>query len=263
MREYDEHDAPIYDLHSPGFEGDVAFYTEEAIAAGSPVLELGCGTGRFVVPLAQAGVEITGLDTSAAMLVIAHQRILQIDEASRQRVSLVEADMRSFQMERRFRLIMIPYHSFQHVLTPLEQRQTLSQIRQHLLPGDKLIFNIYEPPADALSEFGPENRKRLIARRRRDFTHPQTGRNVIMWDSRTYDLERQTLTGYFIFDELDEAGVVVQRTYNTSAIRFTYRQEMAYLLEITGFSVLALYGDFQRGAYRYGSEQIWVVTPQD
>ena len=62
----------IYDIQTATGWGtpqnDAAFYLEEAKISGGPVLELGCGTGRLALPLLEAGLEIHGLDASAAML---------------------------------------------------------------------------------------------------------------------------------------------------------------------------------------------------
>ncbi len=75
MNEYDHIDAAFYDYHSTGQEGDVEFYVAEAQAAGSTVLELGCGTGRISIPIAQAGVPVVGLDRAPAMLDIARAKV--------------------------------------------------------------------------------------------------------------------------------------------------------------------------------------------
>jgi SAM-dependent methyltransferase len=63
--------ADLYDWVGPyRSRQDVNFYVEEAISSGGPVLEIGCGTGRVLIPTAQAGIEIFGLDSSAQMLKI-------------------------------------------------------------------------------------------------------------------------------------------------------------------------------------------------
>ena len=79
---------------------DVAFFVEAATAAGSPVLEVGCGTGRVLIPTARAGIDIVGLDLSPHMLAVCRQRLQTESEAVRARVRLVEADMRDFDLGR-------------------------------------------------------------------------------------------------------------------------------------------------------------------
>ena len=107
--EYAGESAVYYDYVATGVEGDVAFYVEEARRAGSPVLELGCGTGRILIPTAEAGVEVVGLDASHDMLMIARCKLEVLAPDVRQRAKLVEGDMRHFAMDRAFSLITIPY----------------------------------------------------------------------------------------------------------------------------------------------------------
>ena len=108
-----------------GERGDVAFYVEEARRAGAPALELACGTGRVLIPVAEAGLTVVGLDSSAAMLSIAQEKIAELPDTTQRRIELVEGDMRSFALDQRFKLIMIPFRSFLHLMTPAAQRQAL------------------------------------------------------------------------------------------------------------------------------------------
>ncbi len=74
MAEYDRTDAGFYDSLSAGLDGDEAFYVEEARKASGPVLEIGCGTGRIMIPIAESGVNIVGLDSAPAMLEVAREQ---------------------------------------------------------------------------------------------------------------------------------------------------------------------------------------------
>jgi ubiquinone/menaquinone biosynthesis C-methylase UbiE len=117
--------APIADLYDyvapyrarPGID----FYVEAAKSAGGPVLEVGCGTGRVLLPTARAGVEIVGLDLSPDMLGMCRQRLENEPEAVQSRVQLVQADMREFNLFRTFRLATIPFRPFQHLITVDDQ----------------------------------------------------------------------------------------------------------------------------------------------
>src|SRR6478672_7335327 len=110
--DYYANNAEYYDYVSPGIAGDVEFYVEEARRAGSPVLELACGTGRLLVPIAQAGIEVTGLDISQPMLAIARRKIGQQPDDMQARITLEEGDMQSFELGRKFKLVIIAYSSF-------------------------------------------------------------------------------------------------------------------------------------------------------
>jgi SAM-dependent methyltransferase len=257
MNEYGRTGASFYDFHSLGLEGDVQFYIEEARKAESPVLEIGCGTGRILLPIAQAGCQIVGLDRAPDMLAILRQKLAKLNPEVQARVELNESDMRDFSLHRRFKLITIPYRAFLHLLTPKAQRQALECIREHLTDDGRLIFNIFDPNlemiAASLSLHG------TTLKRDTEFIHPETGNQVIVWYSSLYDPEVQLLNAYFIFEEIDQEGKVLQKTYNPLTLRYIHRYEMRYLLELSGYKVEVLYGDFQRGPFRYGGEQVWVV----
>lgn len=257
MKEYDRLDAAFYDYYSPGVEGDVQFYVEEAQKAGSPVLEIGCGTGRILLPIAESGVSVVGLDRAPAMLSLLRQKLAKYSLDTQSRVELIEGDMRNFSLGRRFKLVTIPYRAFLHLLTPNDQRQALICIREHLTEDGRLIFNIFDPSLEIIAaHLGPLG---SALKKDSEFVHPDTGHRVIVWDTRQYDPEQQMLDQYFIFEELDDDGGMLAKTYSPLTLRYVYRYEMRYLLELCGYKVEALYGNFRRGLFRYGGEQIWVV----
>ncbi|MBM3242291.1 class I SAM-dependent methyltransferase [Candidatus Poribacteria bacterium] len=257
MKEYDRTEAAFYDYYATGIEGDVQFYVEEAQKSGSPVLEIGCGTGRILIPVAESGINIVGLDRAPAMLSIAKQKIAKLNVDTQGRIKLVEGDMRNFSLDQRFKLVMIPYQAFLHLLTSEDQRQALCCIREHLADNGLLVFNIFDPRLDIIvAHFGSLG---SAMKKDSEFVHPDTSHKVIVWDSRQYDPGRQMLEQYFIFEELDDEGRVISKTYSPITLRYVYRYEMQYLLELCGYEIEALYGDFQRGHFRHGGEQIWVA----
>jgi ubiquinone/menaquinone biosynthesis C-methylase UbiE len=257
MYQYDEVHADYYDLTASGVAGDVDFYVEEAANTGGPVLELGAGTGRTLIPIAEAGIEIVGLDNSSAMLAVAREKASALPEQVRNRISFVESDMRNFSLDRKFKLITIPFRAFQHIYTPEDQRAALKCIREHLTDDGKLIFGIFDfrvhMAAEHMGSLGSAIKKL------REFIHPDTGRQVIIWASNRYDPEQQMVTEDRIFEELDEHGRSIRRDFTQFSLRWLYRYEMQYLLELCGFEVEALYGNYMRRPFKHGSEQIWIA----
>ncbi len=257
MKEYDRLDAAFYDYYSPGVEGDVQFYVEEAKKAGSSVLEVGCGTGRILLPIAESGIAIVGVDRAPAMLSLLRQKLAKYSPDTPSRVELIEGDMRNFSLGRRFKLVTIPYRAFLHLLTPKDQRQALLCIREHLADDGRLIFNIFDPNLELITaRMGPLG---STLQKESEFVHPDTGHRVVVWFTGHIDPECQMLDAHFIFEELDDEGKVLAKTYSPLTLRYVYRYEMRYLLELCGYKVEALYGDFRRGPFRYGGEQVWVV----
>ena len=257
MSEYDRTDAGIYDSISTGLEGDEAFYVEEAVKAGGPVLELGCGTGRITIPIAEAGVPIVGLDQAPAMLEVARRKIAGLPEETGRRIQIFEGDMRVFDLERRFPLAIIPYRAFLHMMTDDDQRRALTRIREHLADGGRLVFNVFDPSIEIIAAYmKPLGRATCHMG---SFTHPETGRRVMVSDTRRYDPLEQTLEEHRFFEEVDDEGRVVSKTTTPLYLRYVHRFEMQYLLELCGYEVEALYGDFRRGPFQHGHEQVWVA----
>ena len=257
MNEYDELSAALYDYYSRGLDGEAEFYVEQARRFGGPALELGCGTGRILVPVAQAGVSIVGLDQSPAMLKVARGKISRLEDEILSRIELVEGDMADFSLGQRFQLIMIPYRSFLHLLTPQDELRALACIREHLFEDGRLVFNIFDPSLEIITghsgPLGPALKKQT------EFTHPDTGRRFIVWDTRRHNLESQTIDQYYVFEELDGQGHVISKRYSRMTLRYAFRYEIEHLLERSGLRIETLYGDFQRGPFRHGGEQIWIA----
>jgi ubiquinone/menaquinone biosynthesis C-methylase UbiE len=259
MKEYDREDAVYYDYYLHGLEGDVEFYIDEAKSAGSPVMELGCGTGRILIPVAKAGIEIVGLDSAPAMLGIARRKVAKLSAEVQNRIELIEGDMSDFSLGRRFNLIMVPYRAFMHLLTSEDQRRALQCIRDHLAKDGLLVFNIFDPKLEIITQFSSHLGSALL--KGPEFINRETGCRVVQWITRRYDRERQTLEQDNIFEEIDDNDRVVSRTYRPLRLRYSFRYEMEYLLEICGFRAEALYGDFKRGPFCAGVEQIWLARP--
>jgi ubiquinone/menaquinone biosynthesis C-methylase UbiE len=257
MDEYDRVDAAIYDCYATGVSGDVAFYVDQARRSEPPVLELCCGTGRILIPIAEAGVKVVGMDRSPSMLAVAKARAAKLGTEVQGRIELLDGDMRGFSLGRRFALIMIPYRSFLHLLTTDDQRAALGRIREHLSDAGRLVFNVFDPRLDLLQQGiggGSELRKFT------EFTHPQTHRRVVGWYATSCDPLRQVIEQYNVFDQMDDRGTVVARQYVPLTLRYVFRHEMQHLLDLCGFRAEALYGDFERGPFRYGGEQVWVAA---
>src|SRR4051794_22064190 len=230
MYGYERIHAAFYDITSEGLEGDVQFYLEEARAAGSPVLELGAGTGRTLIPIAEAGIDVVGLDLSPAMLQVAREKVDRLPSEVQAHIELVEGDMRDFSLGRKFALVTIPYRAFLHLMTVQDQRAALARIREHMRDDGKLMLNIFDPKLEIIAAHsGPMG---AAFKKLGQFTHPDTGRTIMVLDSRHYDSERQVVTEDRVFEELGEEGQVLSRTYSPLTLRWVYRYEMEHLFEL-------------------------------
>jgi SAM-dependent methyltransferase len=117
--------------------GYVEFWLSQARISGGPVLELGCGTGKLSIPLAEAGFSVAGLDNSPALL--------QFAASKNDDVRWIEGDMRGFELNERFALIMLPSNNLGHVHTPEDFAGCISSVRRHLQPGGAFVIDVFVP----------------------------------------------------------------------------------------------------------------------
>ncbi len=247
----------FYDYVVPyATRSDVAFYVEAARKHGGPALELGCGTGRILVPTARAGIEISSLDASERMLAVCRARLEAEPADVRQRADLHHADIRGFDLGRTFRLVTLPFRPFQYLLSIEDQLACLNTIRRHLEPNGALVFDLFNPSVHALAKTpDPADSDEEPA-----FVHPD-GRRVIRRNRiLERDLANQTFTGELIYD-VTHPGGRSERLVHQYRLRYLFRFEAEHLLERAGFAIDELYSDFDQAPYgsRYPGELIFVA----
>ena len=259
--EYSAYDpwADIYDAVYSYVRADIPFYAQEAVESGGPVLELGVGTGRIAIPTAQLGIDVVGIDTSAAMLSKASHKLRSLREGAGD-VELIAADMRDFDLRdesgarRKFPLITIPFRGFLALMTVEDQVSALDRIRRHLSPGGRLVFNVFVPDPNMALEQGD------VPRHLNDVTDPITGASYILYQQSAYDTYNQVVSVRTIIEETDVDGAVVRKMYRDYSLRYCHRWEIHHLLVMCGFEIEAMYGDFDRSEFDGGSdEMIWVA----
>lgn len=143
MNDYYRLAPEVYGATTRGIPGDVAFYRDLAVASGGPVVELGAGTGRIAVPIAEAGVEVIGIDAAPEMLEVARRHAETAGVA--ERVRLVVGDMRTFTLDEPVPLVVIPHRTFLHNLDEADQLATLQACQRALRLGGRLALNVFNP----------------------------------------------------------------------------------------------------------------------
>jgi len=140
-----------YSRRYSGREEDVAYYRRISRRAGGEVLEYGCGNGRVTLSLARAGVKLTAVDASRFMLDDLRRKLEAEPRAVQRRVRLVHGDMRLLSLGRRFCLVIMPFNVFAHLYTREDVECLLAHVKRQLLPGGRLVFDVYQP---RMSELG-------------------------------------------------------------------------------------------------------------
>jgi SAM-dependent methyltransferase len=239
---YDELSSEFYDYHSK--RGDIEFFKGYALESGGPVLELGCGTCRVLIPTARAGVNITGLDLSAEMLKLCRKKLDTEPASVKNRAKLVQADMRRFNLHHRFSLVTITFGPFNNLLNVQDQLDCLARIHQHLNPGGRLVFDVYfaSPAELAIKE------ETSIVAGRPPFLMPD-GRSVT-WGLRFHDVDyqKQIIHEELLYDICYPDGHKERLVYH-SPLRFFFRFEVEHLLARAGFIVENVYADFNKAPF--------------
>jgi len=223
--------ARLYDAWSTGVVEDISFYVEEAVAAGGPVVELGVGTGRIAIPTAAAGVRVIGVDSSEGMLEVcaAQARAAGVAELLDLRVG----DLRRPPVEERVALVTCPFRAYLHLASDEERLDALAAARELLLPGGRLVFDVFAPSADDIEE-----------------THARwIEREPGIFERADWDGVAQTLT-------LSVRGASGE---SSMTLWWLEPQRWQALLAEAGFSVEACYGWFDRRPYDGGEDSVWVA----
>lgn len=242
--------ARYYDLDVGDYDADLAMYEGFARRLEAPLLELGVGSGRLAIPLARAGLKVVGIDSSPAMLAVAQRKA---GGELAERLRLVPADMRDFDLGQQFGLILCALGGFCHLEDADGQLQALTCARRHLLPRGLLVVDL---PAFDPAAWDPGARALVHEWTRR---HPDLGVTVSKLSSVEADLAAQTQRLTLIFEEVDEAGAVRRRTADLR-LRYVFRYEMEHLLARAGLRVHNVYGSYDLDPYETGSPRMIFVA---
>lgn len=249
--------AETYDTVVSDWPGELDFYrrlADEAHSKGQATLEVACGTGRVAIRLAQAGIEVVGLDRSPAMLAVAREKSAGMSD-----VRWVQGDMQSFDLGQTFGLVIIPGHSFQNILTAADQVRTLECIRRHLMPGGTLVVHLDHLSVSWLGELTRDQGG--VFQSAKTFTHPRTGQRIRTAQAWSYEPASQTAISQTIWEAIGENDEVVDR-WESGPLRFhcVFRFEMHHLLECAGYVIESVFGDFYGSELQDdSSEMVWVA----
>ena len=251
--------AENYDLYldamyrnGSGYDGFEDFYLTLARRYGAGgVIDIACGTGAVLLHLARAGIEIDGTDLSEAMVNEARKK------AARDglKLNIFPANMVDFNAGRTYSLAIIARSGFMHLTTPALQRQALLNIRRHLVDGGILTLNTFAPNPILQAQqmkTGPEDYSPRVEYVNRNGMREQ------LYCAIGYDPLTQVMSGNWKFITLDEAGHVIGERVRPLRMRQTYRQEMLYLIELCGFEVVEVYGDYHGSTAETG-HYVWVL----
>jgi len=253
--------AKFYDLvPTYGNRKDIDFYKHIAQLAKSrigaeKILEIGCGTGRILIPLAKDGHEISGLDLSNQMLEKCKEKLSYETIDIQNRVKLFQGSMTDFQLNTNFDLITAPFHCYQHLISEKEQLDCFKSINSHLTEGGLFVFDLSAKSIKSINN-------QELPKEKMDFSNidigggiklSRTKRTVAFYDKEQYwDIE-------LIFDISFQDGNTERMVYS-----FPYKYfslfEIKELLDHTGFEIENIYGNYDLTPFNDNSSEMIIVS---
>ena len=240
----------FYDNYVGDFLDDLPLYMEFANSAKTPVLEIGAGSGRLTLPMARNGVRVVAVDVSVSMLSILNARLKDEPQEVRDRVSVVQADACELDLGESFDLVMVPYYTFNYLLTDVDQKRALERIRAHLSDSGHVLLDMYTPWR-RLEYCPPEPIFR------NEVVDPRTGNRIRSWNIFSVDKEIQADYQSKIFEITTPGGSVTKREF-TIHRHYMLPDQFEKLFTDNGFAIEGAYGGYHREAPKTDSP-----TPQD
>lgn len=260
LHDYDDV-AENYDLYldamyssADNHAGFQEFYLDFAREYGKDgVIDIACGTGAVLLYLAEHGIYADGTDLSEAMCRVAEEKA----KAKGFNLNIFPANMTEFKSDRRYSCAIIARSGFMHLLTPELQRAALLNIRENLIDGGMLTFNTFDPhPYFQAQQMKTKDTDYAF---RLEYTNSQ-GKREKIYNAISYNPHTQIMSGNWKFETLDDNGEVIEERIRPVKMRQTYRQEMEYLLELTGYEIINVYGGYHKESGNASAKNvIWCV----
>lgn len=232
-----------YDLQTTEFVDDIPFYQRMAEKYGDPVLELGCGTGRITIPVAEMGYRIAGLDSAENMLDQARKKAREKGVE----IEWIKADCRDFELKQKFNLILFPFNSMLHFHDRESLEACFNQVKKHLLPEGKFVFDVFNPNFEILTR-DPSKRYPHV-----EYADPDGRGTIMVTIKNVYDKAQQINRMKYFYSVGSDEWVI------ESHVRIIYPQELEALLHYNGFKTDARYGDFDETPFSSNSPKQIVI----
>jgi len=232
---YDDAYTAKQDLH------DLPFYLDLARQTGGPVLELACGTGRILLPIARQGIAIHGVDNSAPMLDVLQKNLKREPKDVRELVSIMQGDLRHFRSHRSYPLVIIPFRPMQHMYTVEDQIKALKTAAYHLDPDGLLAFDVFYPKHDRLfSGIGVEELEL-------EWTAKAEPSTIMRryFRKEAVDKIAQTFTATFMYRTYRDGKLISEESEPLKMSWYTYPHLRA-LFMLAGLEIVEEYGSFAK-----------------
>ena len=243
--------SPVYDLEYPECDGaELEFWIAQGRRFGPRLLEFAVGTGRIAVPLAQRGFQVTGVDTSAAMLARAAARRAGLPRAGRAGLRLHRGDMRNCRLEQAFDLVFVGFNSYLLLPDQAARRQALQNAAAHVRSGGGVAVDVFS--ATALDATPDHEEVEFLER------DPVTGWRITRERFYTYDPAAHRGCSTLIYRYFDGPAIVDERRLGYSLALLTRDDVVAEFVE-TGLEIDGVCGDYTFQPWRDDSPNLLVI----
>ena len=251
MSEFYDTIARYYDAENALFTDDLPFYSDLAEQSDGPILDVGCGTGRVCLHLAQEGHPVVGVDYSAPMLAIAQRKIEALPHLA-DALRLVEADITAFG-DGSYDLILLAYNALMHFTSTDDQIRLLKHLRTLLAEDGRIVIDL----PNAGEAYVAEDEAGIVLER--TFIEPDSGHLVMQQSVSTLNRAHQLLDVTWIYDEIGADGVL-KRTLAPLQLRYIFPAELDLMLRLSDLTPLETFGDYEQFPFDEGSERYIVIA---
>jgi len=237
---------------------DVEWYKDLAKKANKPILELGAGTGRTILPIARAGIQIHAIEYAIEMRNYLLKHISDEEPTLSDYVILIEDDMASFNLDTKFNLIQIPFRGFLHNINRETQLACLTCCYKHLTPGGVLAFDVFMPSDSYMNQF----KGKFSGIPRIDDPYPlaSNGSWLVLTEWNDYDNGAKIVKSMHRYDMVENNGIITKSSLQILELAILYPDDIISLLKEIGFSNIKIYGGFAEEKIESNSQDLVILA---
>ena len=244
--------AHYYDAEMSDKSDDLALYSELAEEYGSPIFDVGCGTGRVLLHLAQEGHKVFGVDDSSAMLQLLQYKLNAMPHL-KENVAYAKANVLSYQAKEKYKLVLLTYNALMHFYEQETQIKLLENLRRLISDDGLLVLDL----PNAGEVFNTPETSALVFDR--EFIEGNSGHLVMLSSHSTLDRTTQILDVTWIYDEVTEDGTL-KRLRVPHRLRYFFLPELTLLLQRCGFAIEDVFGSTEEDPFVDGCERMLVYA---
>jgi SAM-dependent methyltransferase len=244
--------ARYYDAEVGDKTDDLLLYSRLAEEYGAPIFDVGCGTGRVLLHLAQEGYQVHGIDDSPQMLERLENKLNALPHL-KEYVTYTQGDVLKLKSDKKYKMVLLTYNCLMHFHTQEKQIQLLQRLRSITDQDGLLVLDL----PNAGEVFATQDTDAILLDRK--FIEPETGHLVMVSSVSYMDRTTQLLQVDWIYDEIDAEGIV-RRLIAPHVLRYYFYPEIKLLLERTGFEVVEVYGGTDEEPFEDGSERMIIYA---